>query len=145
MVSLPCEDCASGFTHTGEPRGRVETLHGLPTYITEPPSGAPPKGIIVMIPDAFGWEIPNNRLICDTYASRAQCLVYLPEFQNGHQLPHTLMTDIGAMTSEKSSIINKVYVLYSLAGGDWALNASTNPQRNVLPGKGYINPSFPQS
>ncbi|KAL8801559.1 MAG: hypothetical protein Q9200_006914 [Gallowayella weberi] len=119
MVSLPCEDCASGYAHTGETRGRVETLHGLPTYVTEPPSGAPPKGIIVMIPDAFGWEWSNNRLLCDTYASRAQCFVYLPEFQNGHHLPLSLITDMGAMTSENGSIIKKVpatlRVIYNMA------------------------------
>lgn len=64
-----------------------------------------------MIPDAFGWETPNSRLLCDAYASRAQCLVYLPEFQNGHHLPLSLMTDLGVMTSEKESMLKKAYAL----------------------------------
>ncbi|KAL8802150.1 MAG: hypothetical protein Q9182_004016 [Xanthomendoza sp. 2 TL-2023] len=136
MVSLPCEDCASGYPHTGETRGRVETLHGLPTYITEPPSGAPPKGIIVMIPDAFGWEWSNNRLLCDTYASRAQCLVYLPEFQNGHHLPLSLITDMGAMTSEEGSVLKKVYVGYSFAGKIQYAAPPTSPGQKAVWGDG---------
>ncbi|KAL8847835.1 MAG: hypothetical protein Q9221_007137 [Calogaya cf. arnoldii] len=108
MSTLPCEDCATGHLHQGDPRGRVETIHGLPSYITEPSSGAPPKGLVVMIPDAFGWETPNNRLLCDTYAERAGVLVYLPEFQDGHHLPMSMMTDMGTMTSSDSSMLKKI-------------------------------------
>ncbi|KAI4260487.1 MAG: hypothetical protein L6R42_004033 [Xanthoria sp. 1 TBL-2021] len=108
MATLPCEDCATGHLHKGHPRGRVETLHGLPTYVTEPPSDAPPKGLVVMIPDAFGWETPNSRLLCDTYAERAGVLVYLPEFQDGHHLPLSLMTDMGTMTSGENSMLKKI-------------------------------------
>ncbi|KAG8526857.1 uncharacterized protein KY384_008286 [Bacidia gigantensis] len=75
--------CCSGFEHSGEPKGRVESLHGLPTYVAEPSNNAEIKAVIVMIPDAFGWEFVNLRLQSDIFADRlgVQCL--LPDFMNG--------------------------------------------------------------
>ncbi|KAL8709620.1 MAG: hypothetical protein Q9220_005712 [cf. Caloplaca sp. 1 TL-2023] len=119
MPALACSDCASGTLHHGNPVGRVETLHDLPTYISDPSPDVPPKGIIIMIPDAFGWEVPNNRLLCDTYAKRMGMTVYLPEFQDGCHLPMSLMKDIGTMTSEKESAVWKIpstlRVIYHMA------------------------------
>lgn len=53
---MSCPDCYSGKVNTGNPTGKVETLHTLPTYVANPPSGEP-KGIIVIIPDVFGTQI----------------------------------------------------------------------------------------
>ena len=72
----------SGTLHRETPTGRVTTLHGLPAYVAEPPSGSP-KGIIVIIPDAFGWELPNIRALADHYAKRGDFRVYVPDFMNG--------------------------------------------------------------
>ncbi len=80
--SMPCKDCISGTLHAGTPTGRVTTLHGLPTYVADPPSGSP-KGIIVIIPDAFGWEFTNNRVLADSYAKKGSFRVYIPDFMNG--------------------------------------------------------------
>lgn len=41
------------------------------------------KGIIVIVPDAFGWEFVNNRILADHYASAGDYLVYLPDFMDG--------------------------------------------------------------
>jgi hypothetical protein len=59
--------CATGSLHTGTPKGRIEKVHGLDCYIADAPSGSP-KGIVIIIPDAFGWELPNNRILADEYA-----------------------------------------------------------------------------
>lgn len=69
----------------GTPIGRIETIHGLETYITDPPSlnGAEPKGIVVIIPDAFGWTLPNTRVLADRYAERGGWRVMLPDFMDG--------------------------------------------------------------
>lgn len=83
MSSLPCKDCASGSLHEGTPLGREDTVHGVESYIAEPPDGALLAGIIVLIPDAFGWKLPNTRLLADTYARRGNYRVYIPEFMNG--------------------------------------------------------------
>lgn len=75
--------CCSGSTHPGEPKGVTGTLHGLPTYIAEPPNGAKIKGIVVMLPDLFGWEFVNLRLLCDTFAERIGVRCLLPDFMAG--------------------------------------------------------------
>ena len=63
--------------------GRVETLHDLPTYISDPPNGAEARAIVVILPDAFGWEFTNTRLLADRYAQRLQMRVLVPEFMDG--------------------------------------------------------------
>ena len=47
-----------------------------------------------MIPDAFGWELSNCRLLADAYSKEGGFLVYLPDFMNGkNQLGHLLTPD----------------------------------------------------
>lgn len=79
MSLKPC--CATGSLHTGTPTGRGAKVHGLDCYIADASSGSP-KGIIVIIPDAFGWTLPNNRILADCYA-RENFTVYLPDFMDG--------------------------------------------------------------
>lgn len=88
MSGLPKQCCATGSLHTGTPTGRIEKLHGFDCYIAEPPSGNP-KGVVVIIPDAFGWTLPNNKILADSYAKKGNFLVYLPDFMDGtsNQLP----------------------------------------------------------
>lgn len=78
--NAPCKDCVSGFEHSGTPIGVEQKIHGLDTYVTGPADGLPPKGLIVFIPDAFGWKFVNNRVLADTYAKKGQFLVYIPHF-----------------------------------------------------------------
>ena len=75
--------CCSGSTHPGTPQGHTADLHGLPTYVAEPPNGSEAKAVIVMLPDAFGWEFVNLRLLCDTFARRIGARLLLPEFMDG--------------------------------------------------------------
>jgi dienelactone hydrolase len=71
------------------PTGRIEKLHGLDCYTADPPNGTPPKGVVVIIPDAFGWTLPNNRILADCYAKEGNFRVYLPEFMNGTAIMST--------------------------------------------------------
>lgn len=73
--------CATGSLHTGIPSGRIAKLHGLDCYIADAPAGNT-KGVIVIIADALGWELPNNRILADDYAKQG-FQVYLPEFMVG--------------------------------------------------------------
>lgn len=75
--------CATGSLHAGTPKGEVTKLHGLDCYITNPPSGTSPKGIVVIIPDAFGIALPNNRILADAYAEKIGAQVLLPDFMDG--------------------------------------------------------------
>lgn len=78
--------CATGSLHAGTPTGRIRKVHGLDCYIADAPNGAP-KGVVVIIPDAFGWELPNNRILADCYAKEGNFQVYLPEFMDGISQP----------------------------------------------------------
>ena len=85
---MSCPDCFSGHVHEGTPKGRVTKLHGLDTYIAEPTADGPAGGIIVIIPDAFGWEFVNNRILADHYAEKGNYIVYLPDFMHGKFRPN---------------------------------------------------------
>ena len=80
---MSCPDCFSGHVHSGTPLGHVTKIHGRDTYVSKPKDDKPPKGIIIIVPDAFGWEFVNNRILADHYADSGQYLVYLPEFMDG--------------------------------------------------------------
>ncbi|KAG4430230.1 hypothetical protein IFR05_014286 [Cadophora sp. M221] len=82
----PCADCFKGSIHTGTPTGTVAEIHGLQTYVAYPDAGVTPKGIVVMITDAFGFDFVNNRMLCDAYAKKGGFLVYCPDFMNGHAM-----------------------------------------------------------
>ncbi|KAH0537687.1 hypothetical protein FGG08_005552 [Glutinoglossum americanum] len=84
-MSVPiCTDCVSGVIHSGTPKGRTATVHGLDTYIAGPPDGRPPKGLVVVIADVFGWGLTNVRVLADVYAEKGGFLVYVPDFLKGH-------------------------------------------------------------
>jgi dienelactone hydrolase len=80
---MSCPDCFAGHEHDGTPIGQIFKLHGLDTYIVDPPGSAEPKGIIVIIPDAFGLPFINNKLLADHYAVKGQYKVLLPDFMSG--------------------------------------------------------------
>lgn len=101
---MACQDCVTGSLHEGTPIGREETLHGLQTYVTEPPNGASPSALIVIIPDVFGWKLPNTRLLADTYAKRGNYRVYVPEFMNGMMaIPTLLVPENGTSSAGNNS------------------------------------------
>jgi dienelactone hydrolase len=85
----PCKDCVSGTPSTETPKGEEVTIHGLPVYVAKPHQ--PAKGLVVFLPDAFGWTFVNNRVLADHYAEKGGHLVYLPEFMNGHSMEGSAM------------------------------------------------------
>ncbi|KAL7921210.1 alpha/beta-hydrolase [Trichoderma austrokoningii] len=84
---MSCPDCYRGSVHEGEPRGEVTKAYGLDTYVVNPAGGRPAKGIVVILPDAFGWEFVNIRLLADSYADKGDFKVYAPDFMKGHPAP----------------------------------------------------------
>lgn len=83
LVSMSCPECYSGSVHDGKPRGTITELHGLKTYVSEPTDGRASKATIVILPDAFGWDFVNNRLLADHYADKGAYKVYLPDLMLG--------------------------------------------------------------
>jgi len=93
---MSCPDCFTGTVHEGTPLGHVETIHGLPTYVAGT-SETEPEGIIVIISDAFGWDLPNSKVLADAYAKRGNYTVYLPDFMDGNLMPLILRTQSSLM------------------------------------------------
>ncbi|KAL9608453.1 MAG: hypothetical protein Q9167_006721 [Letrouitia subvulpina] len=77
---MSCADCFVGTVHEGTPGGYIVELHGLATYVAEPPDKSSIRGIIVIIPDAWGWALPNTRVLADEMARSGNFYVYLPDF-----------------------------------------------------------------
>ncbi|KAL6714303.1 hypothetical protein ACLMJK_007726 [Lecanora helva] len=100
--------CCSGSEHPGEPKGQTGDLHGLPTYIAEPSNGAEVKGIVVMIPDAFGWEFVNLRLLSDTFAERLGMRVLLPEFMAGKSADLSALMNMKIVTDKNASWLRRI-------------------------------------
>ncbi|KAI9759536.1 MAG: hypothetical protein M4579_002295 [Chaenotheca gracillima] len=80
---MACADCFKGVLNEGTPKGTIKKVYGVDTYVASPPNGARPTGVIVIIPDAFGWDLNNNRILADNYAEMGGFLVHLPDFMNG--------------------------------------------------------------
>ncbi|KAL2071226.1 hypothetical protein VTL71DRAFT_12461 [Oculimacula yallundae] len=114
----PCADCFKGSIHPGTPSGTVATIHGLQTYVAYPEGDVQPKGLVVMITDAFGFDFVNNRMLCDAYAKKGGFLVYCPDFMNGHAMStqcllimEKLMTPASLLTS---ILYKPIYALQAL-------------------------------
>lgn len=71
VIAGPITDhCAQGVKHTGEPVGRVETIAGVETYISDPPAGTPgPKKVLLYFADVFSPLFINAKLLQDYFAS----------------------------------------------------------------------------
>lgn len=111
---MACQDCYTGYLRNDKDAlGSTSTVYGLKSYIAEPPSTQPTKGIIVFVPDAFGWEFMNNRLLADTYAA-AGFRVYLPDFMEGVPVPTYMLHSMDRLTTTSSvwDIISKPYHLF---------------------------------
>ncbi|KAF2401121.1 dienelactone hydrolase family protein [Trichodelitschia bisporula] len=113
---MSCPECFSGHVHEGDPRGTIIKLHGLDTYATEPTSGAPIKGIIVVIPDALGWEFVNNRILADHYADKGGYKVYLPNFMNGNGAPPELLDSLRLVMGPGNLIYKPYHIVLVLTG-----------------------------
>lgn len=98
-----------------QPKGTMETIHGVQTYVARPSTA--PKGIVVIIPDAFGQSFPNNKHLADTYASDGSFLVYLPEFMEGHAAPSHLVTLFPKLLDAQTwydTFMKPIYIGYAI-------------------------------
>ncbi|KAK1978186.1 dienelactone hydrolase family protein [Colletotrichum cereale] len=107
-----CADCFKGALRDDvKPEGIVETIHGLPTYVARPDPGREPAGVVVILPDAFGWELPNSRALADAYAKRIPAVVLLPDMMNGYALPASAMLMNDRLGGEKSWFRKYFFIL----------------------------------
>ncbi|ODQ56246.1 dienelactone hydrolase family protein [Saitoella complicata NRRL Y-17804] len=86
MSSGMCPQCVSGFLHEGTPSGSIVKIGGIDAYVATPKDDNSKSKTIVLLPDVFGWELNNARLLADDYA-RAGFYAVLPDILNGDSLP----------------------------------------------------------
>ncbi|EHK43393.1 uncharacterized protein TrAtP1_001364 [Trichoderma atroviride] len=113
---MSCPDCYRGSVHEGQPRGEVTKAYGLDTYVVNPADGRPAKGIVVILPDAFGWEFVNIRLLADSYADKGDFKVYAPDFMKGHPAPLYLLESMRVMGSD-AGIFTKIRHIFGILTG----------------------------
>ncbi|KAG1738917.1 uncharacterized protein EDB91DRAFT_1288109 [Suillus paluster] len=63
-----CQYCIQGIRHEGEPEGTLETIGGVACYITTPIVDYAKGKAILFLPDAFGIELINSKLLADEFA-----------------------------------------------------------------------------
>ncbi|KAH8699323.1 dienelactone hydrolase [Phaeosphaeriaceae sp. PMI808] len=60
--------CLRGSIHSGEPKGRVEEIEGVDTYVATPDAKISNGSILLYFPDALGLHI-NSFLMMDAFAT----------------------------------------------------------------------------
>ncbi|KAI9742199.1 MAG: hypothetical protein M1818_004099 [Claussenomyces sp. TS43310] len=106
MSGGPCRDCFSGVINSGTPTGSESVIHGLPTYVAQP--HGQPKGLVVIISDAFGWTFSNTRVLADKYAKTGDFLVYVPDVMKDSMV---YLDKVTAPSSWFSTIFLKPYYM----------------------------------
>ncbi|KAK0119137.1 hypothetical protein ONS95_007999 [Cadophora gregata] len=99
--------CLSGRIQSGEPKGSVEIIDNLKTYIAAPKDGSKAKTIVFLV-DIFGWEFKNVRLLADNYA-KAGFYCYVPDIHQGDSLPLEFLNSVEPplKVREHLSVIDK--------------------------------------
>ncbi len=59
--------CLRGSIHSGEPKGKVEQIDGVDTYVATPNATTANGNVLLFFPDAFGLHA-NNFLTMDAFA-----------------------------------------------------------------------------
>lgn len=100
-----------------KPQGQLTTIHGRETYVAKPPEGTTPKGIIVIVSDAFGTPFPNNKHLADTYAREGPFFVYLPDFMDGSHAPFWMLRILPLIVKTDGGIWNWIMKPWYIAQG----------------------------
>jgi len=80
-----CDECFKGVRHEGVPTGKIEKINGVDTYIAVPECNYPKETALLYLPDAFGMQFVNAKLLADGFA-RNGFATYLPDYLNGDQI-----------------------------------------------------------
>lgn len=131
--------CLSGAVHDGTPSGRVDTIGGLQTYVSEPEGGQRSKSII-FICDIFGWEFTNTRLLADEYAKHGFCC-YVPDFHQGDSLPIGFLQNVEPPLEKRETLTMadkaKNTAIVSATLGPWLVKHREAVSRPLI--HGFVN------
>ena len=73
---MSSEHCAIGSIHTGTPIGTESVVADRKCYVT----GSNKTNALLYIPDVYGYEYNNHRLLADTFAKEIDVTVYVGDF-----------------------------------------------------------------
>lgn len=80
-LAKPSGDCClTGHLHTGDPRGKFQSMAGVDTYVTYPPESKANGHIILYYADVFGM-FTNGLLVMDSFADAGYLTVGLDYFK----------------------------------------------------------------
>ncbi|KIS69181.1 uncharacterized protein UMAG_11414 [Mycosarcoma maydis] len=107
-----CVHCVSGFRIPGDPKGKMETIHGLNTYVATPTNAASDsaKKAIIFFYDAFGLKLANNKVIPDKIADATGLTVYVPDVFNGGGIEEAALSHAPSTAADMkaASILTKL-------------------------------------
>ncbi|KAF2429128.1 alpha/beta-hydrolase [Tothia fuscella] len=79
--------CLSGTLHEGEPRGKLETISDIETYIATPKADTANGNIVLYFPDVWGL-FNNGKLIMDCFADAGYLTLGLDYFRGDDVTKH---------------------------------------------------------
>lgn len=95
LAGLPGDCCIkTKFKHTGPGAGKIITIAGIQTYISEPKETKGPKKIIFFLSDVFGPFLPHNEYIQDYFAQQGTFLYLLTPTLDNSQVSITYLFDL---------------------------------------------------
>ncbi|KAH8926535.1 alpha/beta-hydrolase [Atractiella rhizophila] len=87
-----CKACVSGVIHEGEAVGTIDNINGVKCYIGKPSVEYPKNKALLFLPDVFGLEFINNKLLVDAYAKNGFYTVLIDYFE-GDSIPENALND----------------------------------------------------
>ncbi|KAJ0116590.1 hypothetical protein J7T55_009740 [Diaporthe amygdali] len=79
LAKPPGECCITGNLHDGEPRGALETVEEIETYVVYPREGKSNGNIVLYFPDVWGL-FKNGLLVMDGFANAGYLTIGLDYF-----------------------------------------------------------------
>ncbi|KAJ3985624.1 alpha/beta-hydrolase [Lentinula detonsa] len=85
-----CDDCFKGVTHEGTPKGKWEKIGGIDCYVGTPSVDYPKDKALLFLPDVFGMQLINNKLLVDDFAANG-ILTFGLDYFFGEPIPADAM------------------------------------------------------
>ncbi|KAI0756160.1 alpha/beta-hydrolase [Daedaleopsis nitida] len=87
LAGPPGECCRQTVQHVGEPRGKIEKVAEVETYVARPASGSNAR-IILFFADVYGPMYVNAQLLMDYWAENGYLVVGLDYFEGDSMIKH---------------------------------------------------------
>ncbi|KAF8654650.1 hypothetical protein AX16_003503 [Volvariella volvacea WC 439] len=81
-----CKHCVQGVRHEGEPEGKWEVINGVNCYVATPTGDYDKTKVLLYLPDVFGPQLINSRLLADDFA-RNNYKTIIPDYFDGDAVP----------------------------------------------------------